>query len=969
MISSGSDSQAINLSSRAPRDAAKVMSSRDASWETAEPTPPGVEETAMAAAFDAARHGLALLTPQGVVRRANAACEALLGDDPKNLVGRSLISAPWRDSQPDLREQIESALAEAEAGRAARFHYRTRPTPERSQSFDVSITPIACGEDGSPALLLEAHETTYHTKVESALHSANAKLENILASTLDPVVTIDAHGTIRSASRSFERVFGYTPDELIGRNVKILIPEPHHSNHDGYLARYRQTGQTGILGRTRELEAVRRDGERFPIEISVSRVDIPSQPEPLFTGIIRDISERKRAEQERQLLQDLTWSISVAKNLNEAMFSALARLGDLTGWDYGEVWIPEPDGRRLAGAWSWRREGASLERFETSLSSTSFPPGEGLAGRVWERGEAIWATDLNALSDREFLRRDIADEEGIHSGVGVPIMVGEQPVAVVLFFLRRRAEEDPRLLRLVSTAVTPLGALIQRKRAEAQREESERRLRDMLERVELAGVMLDRDGRVARCNRFLLRLTGWEREEAIGRDWFETFLPDENRQQVRDLFNGAIARGEIPAHHENDIVSRAGHRRRIAWNNTILRDAQGAAVGVTALGVDVTDQRRTEEELTRHREKLESLIAERTRELEATHEQLRLADRLASIGTLAAGLGHDMNNVLFPIRCRLDAIEASRIPADIRDQFQAVRRSVAYLQQLSDGLHLLSMDPERSEDAAQSTDIHQWWEQVGVLLRKAARGGGRFEASLADDLPEIAVAPHRLTQAVLNLVTNAGDAIDEEGTVHFWAEPFSDRRFVRLGVSDDGQGMSEDVKRQALDPFFTTKKRGLGTGLGLSLVRGVAQSAGGSISIDSSPGEGTTIVLNLPVAAPDVDADQTEPQSITAAVTISDPRSATFVASFLRAAGVEVRFAEDGDSGESRLWIVEPTEQAAQRAERFLAERPGRQVVAFGPASRAWTALGAIVISQTDDFDHIRHGIEEAIAAAKGARS
>ena len=126
----------------------------------------------------------------------------------------------------------------------------------------------------------------------------NAELEAVLASTLDPVVTIDSFGTIRSASNSIERVFGWKPHELVGRNVNVLMPEPHRSGHDQYLANYRKTLKTNILGRTRVFEAVRRDGTRFPIELSVSRADVPGQVLPVFVGIIKDVSERKAVERE-----------------------------------------------------------------------------------------------------------------------------------------------------------------------------------------------------------------------------------------------------------------------------------------------------------------------------------------------------------------------------------------------------------------------------------------------------------------------------------------------------------------------------------------------------------------------------------------------------------------------------------------------------------------------------------------------
>ena len=97
-------------------------------------------------------------------------------------------------------------------------------------------------------------------------------------------------------------MLGWTPEELIGRNVRILAAEPHGSNHDRYLADYAASGQTRIIGSTRELEAVRRDGSQFPCELTVWQADVPGDSEPLFTGTIRDITERKAAESKIQEL-------------------------------------------------------------------------------------------------------------------------------------------------------------------------------------------------------------------------------------------------------------------------------------------------------------------------------------------------------------------------------------------------------------------------------------------------------------------------------------------------------------------------------------------------------------------------------------------------------------------------------------------------------------------------------------------
>src|SRR5690606_22564389 len=160
----------------------------------------------------------------------------------------------------------------------------------------------------------------------------------------------------------------------------------------------------------------------------------------------------------------------------------------------------------------------------------------------------------------------------------------------------------------------------------------------------------------------------------------------------------------------------------------------------------------------------------------------------------------------------------------LRKELREIRASLDYLRRLADGLHLLAMGPGDGDDAT-VTEIARWWEDVEPLMLRGARRRGALTASIPAGLPPVGVSSHRLTQAVFNLVVNAADAIAPEG--HIWLTVgLSEAGLIEICVRDDGPGMTEEVRRRALDPFFTTKKRGLGTGLGLSLVHAVARAAG-----------------------------------------------------------------------------------------------------------------------------------------------
>jgi PAS domain S-box-containing protein len=146
-----------------------------------------------------------------------------------------------------------------------------------------------------------------------------------------------------------------------------------------------------------------------------------------------------------------------------------------------------------------------------------------------------------------------------------------------------------------------------RKQAEDASRESERLFREMLERVRLIAVGLDTSGNVTFCNDFVLSLTGWQRDEVIGKNWFEHFLPDEVRDQTRQLFLTSIRTGSFPPHFENEIQTRQGARRLIRWSNRVLRDPHGAVSGTSSIGDDITEHKQAEDRIRRQLEHLTAL--------------------------------------------------------------------------------------------------------------------------------------------------------------------------------------------------------------------------------------------------------------------------------------------------------------------------------------------------------------------------
>jgi len=254
-------------------------------------------------------------------------------------------------------------------------------------------------------------------------------------------------------------------------------------------------------------------------------------------------------------------------------------------------------------------------------------------------------------------------------------------------------------------------------------------------------------------------------------------------------------------------------------------------------------------------EELERRIDQRTREREEALAQLFEAQKLDTIGQLTGGVAHDFNNLLMAISGSLNLLK-KRLPPDekserlIGNAMQAAERGSALTQRLLAFARRQDLKP-------QAVNFERLFDSVEDLLSKAVGPRIAIARRIPKELPPILVDGNQLELALLNLFVNARDALGQGGTVTVTAQstdgedrptPLKEGPYIRISVSDDGEGMDEATLSRATEPFFTTKGVGKGTGLGLSMVHGLAAQSGGVLQISSIAGEGTTVALWLPVA-------------------------------------------------------------------------------------------------------------------------
>ena len=352
------------------------------------------------------------------------------------------------------------------------------------------------------------------------------------------------------------------------------------------------------------------------------------------------------------------------------------------------------------------------------------------------------------------------------------------------------------------------------------------RAQSYLDTVEALIVSLDAQGRITLLNRHGCQLLGWAESELLDRNWFETCLGQpEGLGQLLPAFRAELAGAAPgPVYEESPIIDQRGLAHTIAWHHTWLRDAAGRPGGRLSAGEDITERLRLEAE-------------RREIGLELLHAQ-----KLESIGCLAGGVAHDINNVLTAIMGMASLIEM-KYPLDpfIAKAAGTLQSACGRGGNLVKGL--TSFGRKQIEESI-PLDLNELVRSEVALLERTTLQRIELSLDLEPGLPLIQGDPSSLANVIMNLCVNAMDAMPEGGTLRFRTRSLADAR-VELQLEDSGCGMPAEVQAHALTPFFTTKPVGKGTGLGLAIVYGTVKAHGGTLEIASEVGLGTRISLRF----------------------------------------------------------------------------------------------------------------------------
>jgi diguanylate cyclase (GGDEF)-like protein/PAS domain S-box-containing protein len=312
-------------------------------------------------------------------------------------------------------------------------------------------------------------------------------------------------------------------------------------------------------------------------------------------GFITDISERKRAEQELSLLQNITQAINEADDFNAALTVTLQKVCETTHWDFGEAWIPNLEQQVLEYSSAWYGE---IIDFHEPSKNYTFIKGQGLPGKVWKTRQPLWIEDVSA--DNEFLRADLAKIYGLRSGLGVPIVAKDQVVAVLVFFIAQIYPCDRRLIELVSTVATQLGGLMERKQANAALKESQRCLSSLINAI--PGIFFRGSNNSSWSMTYISEgcqeLTGYSSEQLVHCNpvsYSDITNPDD-LPEVLQTIKTCIAE-KLPYVVEYRIKTKQGEEKWVWEKGHGVFDENGEVLGLEGFISDITELKTIENAL------------------------------------------------------------------------------------------------------------------------------------------------------------------------------------------------------------------------------------------------------------------------------------------------------------------------------------------------------------------------------------
>lgn len=609
------------------------------------------------------------------------------------------------------------------------------------------------------------------------------------------------------------------------------------------------------------MEAVRSGAQDYVLK---SRLNTSALERILLYGI-----ERQRAQRRTSLQYAVSRVLAESETLAEAGESLLRVICEFLEFDLGQFWHFDPRTDELYCTQSWHSPLHEFPNFEISSQGMRFSNDVDLPGRASASGAPAWIDDV--ANDANFPRSQAAARDGIHGAFAFPIALREEKLGVMEFFSREPRQLDEEVLKVVGDMGRQVGQFMARKLAEEEKENITRERLLILDSASEGIYGVDLNGCITFMNRSAASMFGCVPAEMVGENSHELFhhtrpggdpyLIDECPiRRVMETGEGCHVDDERfwKTRTDSFAVDYSAHPVRKA----------GKITGAVVCFNDITERKTMEIEL-RHAQKLESVgglaagiaheintpiqfIGDNTRFLQdAFRDGMEFIGKLEDVWT-EAGKGEVSKHLLKEVEDVQKKIEWSylqqEIPKALEQMLDGIGRVATIVRAMKEFSHV-----DQSTEKAPA-DLNKALESTLIVARNELKYVADVEAKFGE-LPPVVCHLGDLNQVFLNLLVNAAhaiaDAVKDTGNKgRIGVSSRQDGDHVEVSISDSGTGIPEGIREKVFDPFFTTKEVGKGTGQGLALARAiVVEKHAGTLTFQTETGKGTTFYVRLPIDA------------------------------------------------------------------------------------------------------------------------
>ncbi len=718
---------------------------------------------------------------------------------------------------PGEPDRLAAAVKAAREGPVLNFEWKHRHRDGRIIDVEVSSRPLSVGD--RTAILVVARDVTSSRKAEETIGRIKRQDDLILGSIEEGIFGLDMEGRVTFLNASAARVLGYSPEEVIGANGHNLW---HHSRADGTPYPVEECSiyaviRAGEATHARDETLWRRDGTAFPVELQTA----PLREDGRLIGAVitfRDVTERRRAEMERQVTFEIIHGVNVTGNLDDLLQLIHRALGRVLYAENCYVALFDPATRLFHFQFHVDKydETPSPQLLDRSCTAYVLATGRALLIKQSEFDALVAQGDVELVGTPS------------PAWIGVPLRTSGTTIGVLV--LQHYEDENAythRDLEFLESVGNQIALAIERKRSEDALRSSEERLRLLVEQLPAVLWTVDDHLRFTTCLGSGLGRLGLRPSQVVGMSLSEYFQTADECVLPIAAHRRALAGESITFHMEWAGGSYVCHAEP-------LRNPGGRPSGVICMALDITDRK----------------------QLEA---QLRQAQKMEAVGCLAGGIAHDFNNLLMVIQGYTDVLlEGLQNIGTLHRSAQQVHTAADRAATLTRQLLAFS----RKQVLAPSVlDLDAVVADLREMLHRVVGEDVEILASTQPGLWNVRADRNQVEQVLMNLTVNARDAMPRGGKLTIetanitFDDACSDERpmvapgaYVMLAVSDTGTGMTPEIQGRIFEPFFTTKEQGQGTGLGLATVYGIVKQSGGYIWVHSEPGHGSSFKVYLPRA-------------------------------------------------------------------------------------------------------------------------